>query len=276
MGKSFPVGSPHRMDRVNTPQFDRYIGIDYSGAKTAECGLPGLRVYRADGDRVPDEVRPPPGSRRHWTRRGLAFWLGDLLADGVSTIVGVDHAFSFPLRYFDYHGIRRDWDAFLDDFVAHWPTHRPDTSVDHVREGRAGSGGVRGGSSRWRRVCEERTRAKSVFHFDVQGQVAKSSHAGIPWLSVLRRDERVAAHFWPFDGWQPGRATSVVAEVYPALWKHAFPIEGRTGDQHDAFSVAAWLRQSDRDGVLARCLNPALDPGDRDAAAVEGWILGVG
>jgi hypothetical protein len=39
------------------------------------------------------------------------------------------------------------------------------------------------GNARWRRLTEERAgSAKSVFHFDVQGLVAKSTHAGIPWL----------------------------------------------------------------------------------------------
>ena len=47
-------------------------------------------------------------------------------------------------------------------------------------------------------------------------------------------------------------------------------------DQHDAYSVAAWMRQADRDGQLARFLNPALTPPQRTVAGVEGWILGVG
>ena len=65
-------------------------------------------------------------------------------------------------------------------------------------------------------------------------------------------------------------------EVYPALWKHAYATNGRSADQHDAYSVAAWLRQTDRDGQLGRFLNPALTPPQRIVAQVEGWILGVG
>ena len=33
-----------------------------------------------------------------------------------------------------------------------------------------------------RQEAERAVSAKSVFHFDVQGSVAKSTHAGIPWL----------------------------------------------------------------------------------------------
>jgi hypothetical protein len=64
----------------------------------------------------------------------------------------------------------------------------------------------------WRRVTEQRVgSAKSVFHFDVQGSVAKSTHAGIPWLLYLRRQLGARLHFWPFDGWSiPERKSAVV------------------------------------------------------------------
>ena len=52
-------------------------------------------------------------------------------------------------------------------------------------------------------------------------------------------------------------------------------MRGRTGDQHDAFSIAAWLSRADRDGSLAAFLNPDLSPPERTLARVEGWILGV-
>jgi hypothetical protein len=67
----------------------------------------------------------------------------------------------------------------------------------------------------------------------------------------------------------------VVAEVYPALWNRSFPSEGRTSDQHDAWSVAEWLRRADVDGGLAKFLNPNLSAEDLEVAEVEGWILGL-
>lgn len=258
-----------------TPRFVRYIGIDYSGAQTAENSLKGLRVYEAHGDAEPTEVRPPPSPRRYWTRRGLAHWLAETLANGPPTLVGIDHAFSFPIRFFERHLIPPDWDAFLDDFQRHWPTEEPNTYVDFIRDGLVGNGAARGGETRWRRQCEERTRAKSVFHFDVQGAVAKSSHAGIPWLRWLRRQSELNLHYWPFDGWQSPPGISVLAEVYPALWKHAWPTADRTSDQHDAYCAAAWLQQADRSGQLDRHFTPVLEQQARAIAGVEGWILGV-
>jgi hypothetical protein len=72
-----------------------------------------------------------------------------------------------------------DWSSFLDDFQRHWPTDE-DIYVDFVRDDGSGNGAARSGNPRWRRVTELQARtAKSVFHFDVQGSVAKSTHAGI-------------------------------------------------------------------------------------------------
>ena len=256
--------------------FTRYIGIDYSGAETPTSSLKGLRVYLADCADLPVEVLPPPSPRRYWTRRGLAVWLLERLHEPVPTLVGIDHGFSFPLRYFEIHLLAPDWPAFLDDFCRHWPTSDDHIYVDFVRDGAAGNGAQRTGNARWRRLTEERVRtAKSVFHFDVPGSVAKSTHAGIPWLRYLRRQLGERLHFWPFDGWQIPARRSAVVEVYPALWKHAYPVGGRTSDQHDAFSVATWLRDADLNGQLSIVLNPELTPPQRAVAGVEGWILGV-
>src|SRR5262249_5454099 len=82
-------------------------------------------------------------------------------------------------------------------------------------------------------------------------------------------------HFWPFDGWDIPAGQSAIAEVYPVLWSSSFANEGRTGDQHDAFSIAAWLSRADRDGRLAAFLNPDLTPSERTLAQAGGWILGV-
>jgi len=162
-------------------QFARYLGIDYSGAQTPTSSLPGLRLYAATPAEPPTEIQPPPSPRKYWTRRELAEWLAAELRSGPATLVGIDHAFSFPLRYFETHLIPPDWPAFLDDFQHHWPTNGDNMYVDFIRDGMRGDGGARTGNPRWRRLTEERSRtAKSVFHFDVRGSVAKSTHAGIP------------------------------------------------------------------------------------------------
>ncbi|MFZ4575887.1 MAG: hypothetical protein ACOYN0_15960 [Phycisphaerales bacterium] len=261
---------------TSTPMFWRYVGVDYSGAETPTSSLPGVRVYAADRACSPVEVAPPPSPRKHWTRRGLAEWLVQQLSGDLPTLVGIDHGFSFPLKYFERHGLPRDWPAFLDDFCRHWPTDEDNTYVQFVRDGEVGNGAARGGDSRWRRVAELRAgAAKSVFHFDVQGSVAKSTHAGLPWLRYIRNRIPGRVHFWPFDGWVPPEGRSVIAEVYPSLWSRTFPREGRTPDQHDAWAVAEWMRGADLRGGLAVCFAPSLSVADRCAAETEGWILGL-
>jgi hypothetical protein len=258
------------------PQFARCIGIDYSGAETPTASLKGLRVYMAEGDASPVEVPPPPSPKKYWTRRGIAKWLVEKLSEDAPTLVGIDHGFSFPLRYFETHRLAPDWPAFLDDFQHHWPTDEDHTYVDFVRDGAVGNGEARMGNARWRRLTEERARtAKSVFHFDVQGSVAKSTHAGIPWLRFIRRRLGDRVHFWSFDGWDIPAGRSAIAEVYPALWSRGFDRNGRDSDQHDAYSIAAFLSLADRDGSLATLLKPKLRPAERAVAQVEGWILGV-
>lgn len=261
--------------------FGRHVGIDYSGARSADASLKGLRAYICETDGEVREVTPPDVAGRYWSRRGLARWLAELLTDAIPTVVGVDHAFSFPRRYFEAHDLTSDWSSFLEDFLRHWPTHESDVTVESVRRGQHGAGSARAGNSRWRRLTDLRSPgAKSAFHFDVPGSVAKSTHAGLPWLWFLRQQLGAGVHFWPFDGWHPPRGRSVVAEAYPAMWSSAYPSADRTPDQHDAFSVACWLRDADRADDLGSYFDPdrfspSLTSHERATALAEGWILGV-
>ncbi len=260
---------------THAPLFERYFGIDYSGAETPSSSLTGLRLYAATLPQPPIEIHPPPSSRKNWTRRGLAEWLAAELHAGPPTLVGIDHAFSFPLRYFEQYRLPADWPAFLDDFHQHWPTDDDLMYVDFIREGLHGNCAARGGNARWRRLAEERCRAKSAFHFDVPGSVAKSTHAGLPWLRFLRNRLGSRLHFWPFDGWKPPQGRSVIAEIYPALWSRNFPQEERNDHQHDAYSVARWMREADAARQLGVHFEQPLEPTERIIAQTEGWILGL-
>ena len=200
------------------------------------------------------------------------------------TLVGIDHSFSFPIAYFDRYSLPRDWPSFLEDFQRHWPTDEPRAYIDFIRDGDVGEGFKRMGENSWLRMGEttwlrltERwtATAKSVFLFDVQDSVAKSTFAGLPWLLYLRNWCKPPIHFWPFDGWAVPEGKSVIAEVYPSLWTRRFPRDVRDGDEQAAFAVAAWLQRADLNGSLGSFLKPTLTPDEREVAAIEGWILGV-
>lgn len=258
------------------PHFNRYIGVDYSGAETADSSCKGIRVYMAEDSAEPMQVQPPPSPRRYWTRRGLAELLREELDRDIPTIVAIDHAFSFPLAYFEKYRLSSDWQNFLEDFHHHWPTDSRHNYVCFLREEPSGSGLKRTGERSWLRVTETWTpTAKSVFGFGVQGEVATSTHAGLPWLLYLRKHCKRPIHFWPFDGWEISKGKSVIAEVYPALWMRRFTRDNRDSDEQAAYAAAAWLQRADRSGSLAIFLKPTLTADEREVARFEGWILGV-
>ncbi len=264
------------MSPKTDPLFKRYIGIDYSGAETPTSSLKGLRVYMATPGTLPVEVEPPPSPKKYWTRRGIGEWLVEGLSKPLATLVGIDHGFSFPISYFEKYGLPHNWFDFLDDFQQHWPTDEDNIYVDFVRYGDVGNGKARTGNSRWRRITELHAHtAKSVFQFDVQGSVAKSTHSGLPWLNYLHRKLGNKVHFWPFDGWDIPVGRSVIVEIYPSLWSRSFSRESRNADQHDAYSVSEWMRRTDLEGRLMGFFVPPLKSTDRKIAEIEGWILGV-
>ena len=261
-----------------SPQFQAYIGIDYSGAETSESSLKGIRVYVAQRDTNPIEVHPPPNAKnqKYWTRRGLAAWLTKQILDGPPALVGIDHGFSFPLDYFTKHELAHDWDVFLDDFQQHWPTDAWNNYVDFIRDGMTGNGAARTGDPKWLRLTERWTSsASSVFRFDVQGSVGKSTHAGLPWLRYVRRKVEERCFFWPFDGWEVPAGKSCMVEVYPSIFAKRYPREDRESHQQDAYAVASWLRRVDDEGSLQSSLKPSLNTEERRMAKIEGWILGV-
>ena len=252
----------------------RYIGIDYSGAETPVSPQPRLRVYEAEGELEPQERFVAENASRRWSRKELAEWLADTLAPGPRTIVGIDHAFSFPKAYFSRHAIAHNWQSFLEDFQKHWPSDADGQTIKQLRET---GGKTRSGDPTWMRRTEDFTSgAKSVFRFGIPGQVAASSHAGLPWLLRLRKSLEGRVHFWPFDGWVPGAGQSVIAEVYPALWNKRYHFDHGTSDQRDAHAVARWLSDADASGLLDLFLRARfLSDEDRELGRFEGWILGV-
>ena len=266
--------------------FDRYIGIDYSGAQTSRDRLVGLAVYRAIGSTTPEAVNTCTRNKVRWTRRELAHWLVKRLHEKPRTLVGIDHAFSFPLNYFDqYPAVPRDnWELFLEDFRKYWPIHLDGVTVraqyyrQICRMMERPPGEHRFGIGEWFRLTDPRN-ASSVFDFMAGARnVAFSTHAGLPWLRYIRKQLEAAnteAHFWPFDGWCIPKNRSVVVEVYPALWKARFCKGSMNNHQHDAFSVAKWMQETDQHDCLEQYFRPNLDAAQCDRARVEGWILGV-
>jgi hypothetical protein len=253
--------------------FSSYIGIDYSGARAAVSRLPGLRVFKASHYSEPARVPSPAGGNRNWTRKEIAHWCLEQINTGDPVIIGIDHGFSFPTSYMERYRIE-SWDRFLDDFQEYWPTDGDEITVTFCREGNK-----RSGDPNDLRLTENWTAgAKSVFRFNVQGSVAHSTHAGLPWLRFIRQNANSdhRPHFWPFDGFEIPPKQSVIVEIFPSLIRKRYSKrEAYTADDHDAMCVAQWLKDMDGRGLLSTYFNPPLTDEERKIARLEGWILGV-
>jgi len=252
--------------------FERYIGIDYSGAKYSTSRLKNLQVFTATPNNEAKKVQSHPGTNWNWTRKEIAHWCLNQLKNNDSTIIGIDHAFSFPLSYMARNEVS-SWDHFLEDFYTHWPTDKDNTTVESLRKNNKRTGK----SDEYRLTEQWTTAAQSVFKLDGQGTVGKSTHTGIPWLRFLRNHPALSGkvHFWPFDGFTIPRRMSAVAEVYPAIFRRRFPKIYKSSDEHDAYSIVRWLQEMDSRGVLPQYFNPPLTKKEMDQAKLEGWILGV-
>ena len=272
-------------------RFVRTIGIDYSGRGTPSEPLRALAVYCADGNAAPVRVCSQVERLCRWTRAEIARWLVEWLQEqDRPTLVGIDHAFSFPIDYFRRYPVllHRDWGDFLDDFQAHWPTDEDNQRVRQILEihqnRMAGmeAGEHRLGEAGWWRLTDGfAPAAAAVFNFNArQNNVAYSTHAGIPQLRHIRQQLRALearVWFWPFDGWNVPEGHSVIVEVYPRLWNNLYneATARMSNDQRDAYSVARWLSEQDQNGALVQYFNPELTPEQFNRARTEGWIFGV-
>jgi hypothetical protein len=249
------------------PEFHQYIGIRYSGRKDPGDRIREIKVFTAIEDHERFQEQNPGHPSGRWSRRDLAEWLLEKLGEGPPIVVGLDHAFSFPQSYMDRHNLK-NWDEFLKDFEGHWPTH--EISVRELIPGnpRTGDPDEHRLTGRWTAF------PKSVFQFDIQDSLAKSSHAGLPWLDYLRRGKH-RTHFWPFDGFTVPKNKSVIAEVRPARFRHRYPKEGLDKLEQDAYAICAWLQDRDQQNLLKPYFTPPLSPVEMERAQLEGWILGV-
>lgn len=279
--------------------FARFIGIDWSGAKSGYSRKIQVAVCAA-GDEPPALVERPGG----WRRAAVLDWLLTQVLPGPPALIGFD--FSFAPPYVDC-GAYLPGSATADDgpgFWAHVESICAATDLgaaDFVTERYRRYfylGAADGPKAPYMRLraCERRYNAtggrkpSSVFDAIGAAQVAKASFAGMRLLHRLHPHVAI----WPFQPHIPG--LSAVVEIYCQAFLRQAGLSGRkirdvshldqalaalgspsmvpasvlTDDMTDALVASAALRAcaSDRSYWTPSPLSAAI-------ACTEGWTYGV-
>ena len=283
-----------------TPRFDRFVAIDWSGAKGSRHK--GIAVAVCDaGDAAPCLVAP---AERLWSRTAVADWLIATCARA-PTLFGFDFSFAPP---FVARGAYLPGDPVPQDAPSFWAY--VESVCDDVDLGAASLlevahrrhfyfGKADGTKEDYmhNRACEAHYNAggggKPSTVYDAIGaaQVAKASFAGMRLLHHVRPHVQV----WPFDPLPP--AGSLIVEIYTSIAARAAgrpkgrskmrdldainaalavlgsaPYAESLPDDHgaDAIVTAAWMRRAAAQPSLWTPV--ALT---KQIAATEGWTFGV-
>jgi hypothetical protein len=288
--------------------FERFIGIDWSGASKAS----GQQIFVAEARRKEEGVRLLRVVRAKDRSAVKAFLRGDPIdpapewedwprpdppTGSKRTLVGLDFAFGFPAEFeHPSRGERWTWGdlARLCGELDSAANLRRAIDADEVLRRQFALGD---GPSPTRRYRETEkglsSRAESVFHLIGPSQVGAGSIRGIAMLDRLR-DSALAV--WPFDGDETTTSPTVLVEVFPRLWlrkklnKAELPARATQLEEWKRDAVAAEghaelaaLASGDAIDAAAAAIGLARDnpflpmPGTLpdEARRREGWIVGV-
>lgn len=281
-------------------RFQRFIGIDWSGAKGAR--QPGIAVAVRDADGRCGLVGPSGGGS--WSRQTV---LEYLMQCPPGTLAGMDFAFSLPWPEagplppgLDQPADARHLWRLVDDLcraephLYAGPTYHPEGGwlAEYMFTKLTGRKLWRGSSytaDRLRRTEAALTpRPNSVFKIVGAKTVGPGSFSGMRVLSALDRALGGRLAVWPFD--VPGEGLTV-AEIYPSLY---YALTGRRRSRDPSVVAAVLARfgarrdadrpirsQDEADALVAAAAlgHFAAQPGafarPAGASRQEGWILGV-
>jgi len=294
--------------------FDRFIGIDWSGA--AGEYQAGIQVAAIDTDTKRLQLIRPPGGT-HWSRQSVLDFV--ISATDQRTLVGFDFAFSLPWNrdleslpvcFGGLEGARQLW-AFIDDFCTGVPflhaspiwqsqqsPFRPFIKF-WSRAGQYQGDLFNGGQLRRTEMAAQANglRPKSVYRL-AGHQVGAGSFAGMRLLHRIARAQGKDIAIWPFDEIETAKV--VIAEIYPTafyrLAGHTRPTPRRVKSGAHALTAVDTLKFFDARyeeripdsidaidalisaaAVMRLSQSPALLPSfdDPEISGNEGWIFGV-
>ncbi len=295
-------------------EFDRFVGIDWSGAKTE--GQAGIRVAQINRQTERLELISGPNGR-NWSR-GEVFRFLESLTDR-RTLVGLDFAFSVPWHHGEgvipgclreLEGVRDLW-AFIDNFcedalhfyggpvwLSSESPFRPFIKLwtQGLRYDREVLQACLFRKTE-KVAMESGLRPISVYRM-AGPQVGAGSFAGMRALHAHASTQCSDIAIWPFDKIE--KAKVVIVEVYPTLFYHdagrrrPTKSQMRSGSYADVVNDVLRFYESPYQADLPNSID-ALDalvsaaaiwslaqqtdclfvPRDTDVSTKEGWIFGV-
>ena len=286
-----------------SPAFDRFAGVDWSGA--GGVGYSGIAVAACRVDSAPPALVAPPS--RRWRRTDFVAWVSAQVATAERLLIGIDCAFALPAPVAgallgDSYTAAALWahidaictgsdDYFGGGFVQH-AAHAPYFWQNGPRPP---------GFAEHHRATEHACRAaglgapESPLKLVGARQVGKGGLAGMRVLHALKQRVGDRLAVWPFDPLE--HAQIVCVELYPrlfmrmaghgngkvrtradlnrclsALGSSFYPENGATFTDHesDALVAAAGLRFIAGEQAM-------WSPGGLESLGrrAEGWIFGV-
>lgn len=273
-----------------TGAFDRFIAIDWSGAR---AGYDGVALAECGGGGALRLLWPPQG--RRWTRTLAAEWIEAAARSPARTLVGCDFAFGFAAGATPFVSAPDLWQAVEERCTADPDLYGGAFLAGPLAARYWRSGSMPSGFDRLPRRTERQCAARkwgvpeSVFKLIGSKQVGLASLAGMRLLHRLRAAGRGSIAVWPFEPIDAARL--VVVEIFPRAFIRmagaggaklhgaalsaaidfftANPAAADDDHQSDALISAAALR------ALARCERPWQPDGADGDLQREGWIFGV-
>ena len=296
------------MEDKSQPDFDLFVGIDWSGAKGPR--QPGLSVFAAcPGSSVPERISPPGG--RFWSRSAILDYLRFQASDK-RVLGGIDFAFAYPVTdgdsvpcgYFPGYAHSPDTAHDLWALIDRLNADRPDLYGggiwDHPQLGAYynAPGGRRGTAFASRRRLTEQL-ARNVKSPSPTFNCVGPAGVGTGSLAGMRALHHLAgqAHIWPFDDVATAARPLHLVEIFPSYYFALAGIKAVNGAHGQRENINQTLAHFGSDPVSAdfQANGPDYDEADAlvSAAALrwfatqpniwsvpsdaraEGWIFGV-
>ena len=213
-------------------EFDSYVAIDWSGARTYAGAIQLAECHPGHG--APKRMAVPLRLRRQWRRTDVLTWLRELVRGNQRILVGVDYAFAYPFcdreAYFPgyrlspaspeelWQSVEKTCQAEPDLYAgAAYLTPKAPFAEYLCFQTYTGASFAGNRYRDTERACQRIGGTPScVFKCVGPGSVGVGSLAGMRLLHALRCERSSRVAIWPFDDFS-GRPI-VVVEIFPQLY----------------------------------------------------------